>query len=220
MFEATSPPLPRRDLRWAVAASVVVHLGATYGLLMSPEETPPLLPEPPVLTYFEIASSASGPPAPSPSRSNSGPTPPALLLPDLHFDISLPATDEATTPSLVMQELNLSTFADGLPTVAATGPRTALPLLLNYAETEMKLRERVESLQIATDTVTLNLLIDEQGQVKATEIAKSSGSERFDRIATEVVVTTGKFLPALRGGVPLAVWVGFPVSVEQVALTP
>lgn len=218
MFDAASSALPRRDLSWAVALSAVIHLAAFYGMLMSPEEPPLVRSEPPSVTYLEIASSKQGPPSPTPSRSNTGPPPPALQLPDLHFETMVRATDDEFAPSLVIQELNLSTYATSLPTIGATGPRTALPLLLNEAETELKLRERVENLQISSDTVTLSLLIDEHGEVKATRIATSSGSERFDQIAAEVIVAFGKFLPAHRDGVPLEVWVGFPVSVEQVAL--
>ncbi len=60
----------------------------------------------------------------------------------------------------------------------------------------------------------VNLFVDETGAVRETKILKSSGNEECDAAAVTALKKT-TWQPAEQNGVPVAVWVGFPVFFQS-----
>lgn len=218
MFTIAAPRLPRRDVRFAVSTSMVAHLAALSIFLATRGVAPIEIVPRPAVTYFELAPPNPGPPAPVATTPIVSDVPGIIELPELRLESALPFTFSEVTPTISPQDIAIPSFSAGSYGLVAAGPTTTLPVLVNEVETERTLRERVANLDVATDTVALHILVDERGRVRETRIAESSGSASFDRIATEVVTQTGRFLPAHQNGNPVAVWVEFPVSVEEIAL--
>ncbi|MGQ0561347.1 MAG: energy transducer TonB [Gemmatimonadota bacterium] len=97
-------------------------------------------------------------------------------------------------------------------------PRTRQPELVNRSEIAHRLQERYPRDLIAYNVggvTALWLLIDKDGKVRKAEVASSSGTRRFDRIALDMVRFM-KFQPALNRGRTTPVWVQLPVHFQVV----
>jgi protein TonB len=64
-----------------------------------------------------------------------------------------------------------------------------------------------------TGIVQVQLLVDEQGNVLKSQVAKSSGVASLDEAATEAALKC-KFKPAIQNGRPIKIWVTFPFIFE------
>ncbi len=60
-------------------------------------------------------------------------------------------------------------------------------------------------------TVTIRVLVGNDGSVRRAEIAESSGFDVLDDAALETVRRRWRFIPARRGGTPVESWVLVPI---------
>jgi len=59
--------------------------------------------------------------------------------------------------------------------------------------------------------VLLRVLIDDQGETKAVEVSRSSGSDALDQAATSAI-KRWRFHPARSGDQPIESWVSVPIE--------
>lgn len=59
--------------------------------------------------------------------------------------------------------------------------------------------------------VLLRVLIDDQGEAKAVEVSRSSGSDALDQAATSAI-KRWRFHPARSGDQPIESWVSIPID--------
>jgi protein TonB len=119
-------------------------------------------------------------------------------------------TDEgnlAPTPAVTSIESTPVT-----PTVASTADASPVEASLAYAAAPapaypaMAIRRHMEG------TVTLRVLVDEQGKPIEVSVEKSSGQELLDRAAREQVLAKWRFQPAQVNGQHVRAWARVPVT--------
>lgn len=68
--------------------------------------------------------------------------------------------------------------------------------------------------QTRVQPIRLALRISREGEVLETRVEESSGDVDFDLRVANIVKAEAEFRPAYREGIPVSVWVAFPVSVS------
>ncbi|RZI83613.1 MAG: energy transducer TonB, partial [Rubrivivax sp.] len=94
-----------------------------------------------------------------------------------------------------------------VPQPPKTLPSSAVRFLIKpapvYSQASQELGE--------SGTVTMMILVDEQGRAKEVQVSKSSGYPRLDRAAV-AAERAARFQPHLEAGVPRSVWVPHSIT--------
>lgn len=205
-----------RDNVLALALVVTIHAGALAGMLWTRSPQPMLITMPTVqgvLVPAPPAEEIKAPPAPEPPKPlpveqpkpkpepkpkpkpKPKPRPPAPEAPPSERAVSAPpaepAPSEPTPPALSGKEDELAAPV-APPRVDASQLNSPAPV---YPHMSRRLREE--------GTVYLELMIEADGTVSDIRVKTSSGSRRLDASAL-AAVRKWRYIPAQRGGVPIA----------------
>jgi len=223
---APRPPAPRQPLsRNAVIALVVVglHIGFIWalqsGLLMRAAE---------VVVPAEILTQFVSPPAPKVEPvPPAPPTPPVQKKPVAKAPVQpapqpLAIRDPAPSPNaptgVVTPPLPPAPVAVA-PAAPATTPASTVVQLpssdADYLQNPKLIYPRISQNLGEKGRVIVHVLIGADGLPQKSELRKSSGYPRLDRVALEYVMKC-RYAPGKVGGVPQAMWYDAPVNFDLV----
>lgn len=204
---------PQRSLAWLLIAGL--HLGALAALMHLPAESAALPPAQAMMVSFisEPAPPKAEPPPPEPPPkplpklvATPKPTPSVMKAPPLE---ELPVVDETAvveSPPALPQPA-----APAPPVEPVVVPPNFVAAYLNnpgpaYPYLSKQRREQ--------GTVMLRVLVSAAGRADQVLIDRSSGHNRLDEAAQDVVLKRWRFAPARKGEDPISAWVLVPIQFE------
>jgi protein TonB len=162
----------------------------------------------------EALAAPQEPPKPEPRRERARPTPTPQPVPRRDPE---PAAAAAATPMPQESEspaprvdARAATPSPASPEIAAREPVSAPDFRAAYLDNPPPAYPRAARRNGEEGTVTLRVLVNQDGLATQVELERSSGSNLLDTAAREAV-KNWRFAPARRAGVPVAAWVIVPV---------
>lgn len=226
--------------RWVLTAGAVLLHGIVAMVVWHSSTLPALPPEPAPLMVSLINDDAvqlapEAPPTVKPPEPVPAPKPVVQVTPqkapvlaskrtpepqDMQVPVQepepSPAAPAAATPTPVQNAPAVATIAppstappmeSTVPPPPKTLPSSAVRFLVKpqpvYSAASLELGE--------SGTVTMLILVDEQGRAKEVQVTKSSGYPRLDRAAV-AAERAARFQPYLEAGVPRSVWVPHSIT--------
>lgn len=194
-----------------IAVAVLLHF-AIFSLFPRLDATPPVLAAE-ALAAMDLPPEVEIPPPPQPIAR---PASPKVATVELEEDLTIaPTTFEANPVERLGPPPDVSPTADDRP---AFIPYDVAPKLKNRAEVlallEKTYPRSLRNLGIG-GRVLLWLYIDEEGRVRDTRVAESSGHEALDR-AARAVASRMEFIPAKNRDRVTPVWLSQPVDFTTV----
>ena len=136
--------------------------------------------------------------APPPPPPDFVPPPPVIAPPEITIDLTTAPVVE-TTITQVVTEVPVEAPPPPPPPPTPARPTTSHAVTeRDYPPISIRLQEQ--------GTVQIRYLVTVSGEVGDVEILESSGSDRLDQAAINMVQRRWKFEPATLNGVPVAVW--------------
>jgi protein TonB len=181
-------------------------------------EAPPALQEPPKPEpRAEAPPAPQEPPKPEPrrERARARPTPAPQPAPRREPEpvaapaATAPMPQESESPA-PREDARASTPSPAPPAVAAREPVSAPDFRAAYLNNPPPPYPRAARRNGEEGTVTLRVLVNQDGLPTQVELERSSGSSLLDTAAREAV-KNWRFAPARRAGAPIAAWVIVPV---------
>jgi protein TonB len=223
-FPAPNPDeLPPAQRRAAVAAILVLHVAAAWGLLQvdmvrsAVAEAAPLFvdllappaperaPEPPAPQPRPVPKMPP-PPAPVIAAAPRSETPAPFVVPETPAEPA-PATPPA--PPVVM----VAEAAPPAPPVPAAAPKELPASAIQYLEPPEPMYPRASRRLGETGLVVVRVFVGADGLPKQLQVLRSSGFARLDDAALEGV-RRARFKPPTENGQPTAGWARIPIPFE------
>jgi protein TonB len=207
--------LGRRERAFALAAVVVAHVGAGWGLLQVEAVRTAVGEAAPI--FVEFLRAAPPPPEPVPPPPPPPPPPQVRKPPPQAPVITAPAPPEPAPAPFVAPAPPEEPAAPAEPvvplvppappapqpkTVSASAVQYLTPPRVSYPPQSRRLGEK--------GRVVLMVLVDEQGRPVQARVQTSSGFQRLDDAAVNAM-RGARFRPYTENGMPQAVWVPAPI---------
>lgn len=224
-LSATLPPsvglamLRPRISGVTLIAVILMHVGLLMGVLLNtPKMAMPIaLPQPLTVSLIQPEVQKLQPqPEPKPSLPKpivkTLPPPPVLAVarpvstPHPAVEMPKPDSQPEPVPEVLPPPIPIVTEAPK-PAPSLPSPPRPADYLNNPKPPYPALSRRLGE----EGVVRLNILVNEEGSVERLKLAQSSGYERLDQSAMNIVQSSWKFEPARQDGKPVAAWVIVPI---------
>ena len=195
-----------------LAAAVVLHVAAIWGLLQFEGVRRAIIEAAPIMVHFITPPpEVQEPPRPKPVAKRPEPLPKPLPKPQVSAPIVTTKAIESPSP-LAPAEPPKTT---PLPPIEAAPPKPTpivppsfgADYLQNPAPTYPAASRRLQE----EGKVLLRVFVSAAGTPDRVEIERSSGSSRLDA-AAQTAVRAWRFVPARQGGQPVPAWVIVPIQ--------
>jgi protein TonB len=187
LVAALRPLAPDLGLRAYLPPPKPIELSIIERLLVPPPPAAPEMKPLPVTAHVPVHVAAKPVALPAVVPTDEGSVAPTAAIPSIETTQSSPSM--ASSPDTTPAEASLA---------YAAAPAPAYPT--------MAIRRHMEG------TVTLRVLVDEEGKPVEVSVEKSSGQELLDRAAREQVLAKWRFQPAQIDGRHVRAWARVPVT--------